>query len=189
MVIIGLPSYYFTYWYFYYPNHYYYHPHLAGVFIDYYYGPRTGKDENTNIVRGWVTEKEKYLPGNFFTANINKADAIKQIGEMEVQWGNHNADNPLHPQTKDEFILQNKEKYPTLNAPDKKDVKVNKKYPVINPPQKNPPVKQPPVRVPNQNIPQRTDPQKNKPQYNFPNVNRAQQLHKSGWVTPSRQNQ
>lgn len=189
MVIIGLPSYYFTYWYFYYPNHYYHHPYLAGVYIDYYYGPRTVRDENTNIVRGWVTEKEKYLPDNFFTANINKADAIKQIGEMEVQWGNHNADDPLHQQTKDEFILQNKEKYPTLNAPDKKDVKVNKRYPVINPPQKNPPVKQPPVRVPNQNIPQRTDPQKNKPQYNFPNVNRAQQLHKSGWVTPSRGNQ
>ncbi len=189
IVIIGLPSYYFTYWYFYYPNHYYYHPHLAGVFVEYYYGPRTGKDENSAIVRGWVTENQKYLPNDFLSSGINRADAIKQIGEMNVQWNNHNASNPLNQQSKDEFILQNKDKYPVLQAPDKKDVKVNKKYPVMHPPQKNPPVKQPPVRVPNSNNPQRTDPGRNKPQFDFPNVNKAQRLHKSGWVTPTKENQ
>ncbi|HYV91657.1 MAG TPA: hypothetical protein VE978_07740 [Chitinophagales bacterium] len=90
IVIIGLPSYYFTYWYFYYPTHYYNYPHLCNTYVNYYYSPRRVVSDNTNVVRGWVNDNRDYLPRDFTANSANRVDAIRQLGHLETDWQTQN---------------------------------------------------------------------------------------------------
>lgn len=190
MIIIGPPSWYFTYWYFYYPHHYYYHPYLADVYVGYYYGyyygPRTYVDENTNIVHNWVNDRKDFLPDNFITDPGKRVDVIRQTGIMETEYRNYQAEHPASTDSRDEYMRDHKSDFPDLQVPEKQDQRDQDKYPVITPPKYEPPVKQPPVKVPDTKQQKKDGIQIYTPQYDFNKVNRAQKLHKTVWTEPKK---
>ena len=183
IVIIGLPSYYFTNWYFYYPIHIHHYPHLCNTYIKHYYGPRRPTHRNTVIVHNWVRDKSKYLPNDFISNNSKRVEVIRQIGKLDVDV------QKQHPgfvtsQNRDKYFENNKNKYPALNDRKVQDANVNNKVPTIRPerPERQPTVVSPkPGRQPVDQSPKREN---KKEEYDFDKLKKAQEHHEDTWKRP-----
>ena len=185
IVFIGLPSYYFTYWYFYYPHHFHHYPHLCNHYIHYYYGPRHVHTENTGVVHHWVDENSRYLPGDFTSNEANRPEVIRQFGQFQSDWTTQHLQSPGDATDPDQFLQQNQAAYPALNTVSSRDLKNNTAPPSwANPQPVNAPVKQPVIKIqpdqqPNQPAPQ---PHNQAPApWNYDQVNPAQQHHQATW--------
>ena len=181
MVMIGYPSYYFTNWYFYYPEHWQHYPHLGNSYVNHYYGPRRTAGGNSHIVHNWVRDNKNYLPKDFIANKQNRADAIKQVGQLHLDAQKGNGVKPVSPAVRDQYFQSHATKYPGLNTAYKPEVKneVRQNIPDI----RQEPVKQPPVRInkpeqqPAANPKQTPTPRNN----NFNTINNAQEYHKDTW--------
>lgn len=184
MVIIGLPSHYFTNWYFYYPEHWTRYPHLGNTFVNYYYGPRRSLSSNSQIVHKWVQDNKNYLPGDFQTNNSKRVEAIKEIGQLNLDVQKQLRSKIISPRDRDEFFQTKSSQYPALNFTRQPETQVEgireNKYNVIQQPIRQPSVqiaKPDQQRIPNQKQTTTTPPTENK----FENMNRARDYHSKTW--------
>jgi hypothetical protein len=191
MVVIGLPSFYFTNWFFYYPEHWHNYPYLHNHFVNHYYGPRGFHSGNSYIVHNWVAENRNYLPHDFIENRGNRVESIRQVGQFHLDAQNKYGNRSITSTQRDEYFDKNASKYGILNDPKRparniEDKQGNTDY------YKEEPVRQPAVKTGKQSqqnpVQARPTQAKNLPTYNFNNINKATEYHKSGWdnVQPSR---
>jgi hypothetical protein len=183
MVIIGAPSYYFTNWYFYYPEHWHNYPHLASSYVSHYYGPRRLATSNTVIVHNWVRDNRSYLPKDFVTNRTARVDAIRQVGQMQMDARAENGGKPVTAAARDEYFKNNAAKYSSLShSADNKlgnNVRAENTTHILQEP-----IKQPAAHIsPSVERPERQQEstRQTAPQPKFSNINRAEDYHRAVW--------
>jgi len=183
MVVIGMPSYYFTNWYFYYPEHWHRYPHLGDHYINHYYGHRDSHTGNSYVVHRWVDDNRNYLPQDFVQNKSKRAETIRQVGQMHVDAEKKIGGRNVSPEQRNEYFQKNVSKYPELNktqAPSKSAEKKETNHDYY----KEQPTKQPPVKINKQEatpVAPKPAPTPSKQNYNFNNINKATDYHKSNW--------
>ncbi len=190
IVIIGMPSYYFTNWYFYYPHHWHHYPHLCNGYIRHYYGPRHSTSSNSLIVRGWVSDNHSYLPEDFISNPTRRVEAIQQVGQLNIDALKEKGGSSVSPEVRDQYYEKNSTKYPALKHSAEPIIRPDVKQRNI-PEIREEPIKQPPVRIQKEEprnvpTPKPTPTPTPKPaveprKYNFEQINKAQDYHRNTW--------
>ncbi len=183
LVIIGMPSYYFTYWYFYYPEHWHHYPHLGNHYVNHYYGPRNSHSRNSSVVHRWVDDNKNYLPHDFIENKAQRVETIRQVGQLHADVQKNFGNKPIDNRQRDEYLQQNATKYPRLTTPKERVKEPNAKTPIQPDYYKEQPTKLPPVKLNNTQQKPAAQPnqQPTPPKYQFNNINKAQDYHKNSW--------
>lgn len=146
LVILHLPSFYFTNWYFYHPHHHYRYPHLSSHFVRHYrYYPRSGgsittsvstwRSRNEVITRGWI-EDDNRLPERF-----------REYGRFETARREFNRENPTRAVSQQEYLDRNATRYAELSRAAKQERDIYRE-PAYEP-RDEAPVREPEIRQPN----------------------------------------
>lgn len=177
VVYFGLPSSYFTYWYFDHQHHHYYYSHFTDYCLSHHYSHRKSNTEFNNGVRHWVKENERTLPTHFFDGDAKRADRIKELGKFTIEYNEITKKNPDLKLSKEEFLKNNNDVYPNLDAKSNETYKPsnNQKPVYYNYPKDTDPVYDQPSRTqPKINIPTKPEPVKPrvnpKPKFEQPKV-------------------
>ena len=185
--MFGAPSFYFTNWFFYHPEHYHHYPHLGATYVNHYYGNRRSLSGNGRVVSNWAHDNRNYLPSDFRTNKTNRADVIRQVGQMNEESRKQQGGRSMTPEARDQYFQKNASKYPSLNN------KVQPKTEGAGRPENRgevlpQPENQPHVKI-NKSAPQPARPQpqparpNNEQQHNnnFNNIHNAQEYHRNNW--------
>ncbi len=116
LVIVRLPSYHFTYWYFNRAEHHIWWPGLSSHFVNHYYhhpnhhsgivgGVKVWRDNRRTVISDEWIEQTSRNPGNF-----------KEYGEFEYDLQRYNQRNPGKELTADKYLERNTRSYETLQA-------------------------------------------------------------------------
>lgn len=114
IIVVGLPSYYFTYWYFNQPHHHYNHPYLSHHFVNYYEGHHNSYSGYRRGVTRWERDNRNYLSEDWLRNDGNRPNRLKEYGRLEMDRGNYNRRNPQNNLERDEYLRKNQEQYPKL---------------------------------------------------------------------------
>ncbi len=142
----GFPSPYFMHWYFFNPYHHYYYSHFSDYAMSYHalhYGPRYQRTGFNSEIHHWARTNERGLPKDYFRADAQRPERIKELGKFEMDYHNNTKGLFGRNISRPEFLQNNASYYPHIN-------------PVINQPHFNQPIHYPqqqnPVRF-NMNTP------------------------------------
>jgi hypothetical protein len=173
IVYVGMPSWYFTHWYFYNHPHHYHYPHFSSYCVGYYYGHRGSVTGVHRGVREWVHETDPRLPRNYFHDDIKRPERMREYGRFEMDY-----DRSRKNISRDEFLRTRTSSYPNMSpalteTPRPGDAGPQQRQkPRENPVRSN---EYPPVRIPrgeerNRTVPQerRAQPSQRKPQPSQP---------------------
>jgi len=181
MVVFGVPSFYFTNWYFWYPHHWNRYPWLGSAYIHHYYGPHRLNTMSRQVVHNWVHANRSYLPADFTRGNSNatRAEAFRQYGELNQKVANK--DGTINTQARDAAFTKNPSKYTALNShPAQAKIPDEKQAADV----RQPFTRQPAI-VPQRQQSQRVQTQRTQPstqsRYNYNNIQRAQSYHSNSW--------
>ncbi len=208
IIVIGLPSFSFTSWYFHHPHHHTYWPHLSSHFVHHYYGHRYTNSSITTSVTVWRSRNQTIITDNWLQNDGRLPNRFKEYGKFETERIRHNRKNPKKVVSQKEYVVQNKRKYPTLSKSVKTYEKektirkeTRKNYPVKpnveKPKTKKPITKKPAVKKPKRDKPVVAKPKTKKPSVKKPSikkpavkkptirtkpkVNKAKDYHKNTW--------
>ncbi len=198
IVIVDMPSYYFTHWYFYRPYHHHHYPHLSAHFANHYYGHRTSSSSVTRTVINWREDNRNVVSESWLADARSRPDAFREFGKFEESRVNYNRKHADQPLTQREFLDKNSRKYPELSkeaartqAPERRDrttteppVQKRKTEPVVKPPSRKDPVTVPRTRT-EPEIRQQPKANNQTPQkrqhVDIPKVDKARDYHKNTW--------
>jgi hypothetical protein len=184
LICFGLPSYYFTNWYFYYPDHLHRYPRLGSAYISHYYGGhRTVFTDNALVVHNWVHNNRAFLPSDFKTNPSSRVEAVREVGKMNSDLMGPMRTKTVSDEARVDYLQKNSAKYPALNS--------NPQQPKIEEGRQVPNVMHQPERQPAMPVQRGAAPQQarnNAPRqqfaprgYNYNNVNHAQEYHQNVW--------
>ncbi len=143
LIVFGLPSFYFTNWFFYYPDHYHHYPRLGSAYIGHYYGGhRTVFSSNALVVHNWVHNNRAYLPADFRTNPSNRVEAIREAGQMNSELMGPMRTKTVSDAARVDYLQKNNARYPVLNPnPQVPKVEEGRRVPnIMQEPQKQPAV-------------------------------------------------
>ena len=201
MVVFGMPSYYFTNWYFYRPRYWSRYPHLGAAFVDHYDGQDGLNTMSRMVVHNWVQENRAYLPANFTNSRgIHRSEVMKQLGNLNQHALNR--DGTIDNTARSQYYNANKASFSALNknpaepgAPQEQQIpdvrQPFSRQPAVNPSRVNSRQAQPQSNGGNgqrQISSPRVRQYTNTPRYNYnySNIQRANSYHSAGWSQPSR---
>jgi ribosomal 50S subunit-associated protein YjgA (DUF615 family) len=114
VVVFDFPSYYFVNWYYRRPIHIYNYPHLAGLYVDYYYGYRRSSCGIVIGVDRWRRRNYAVVGDVWLRDRNGRIDRFREFGRMEDDRERFNRDNPGREIPQREYAVQNTTKYPRL---------------------------------------------------------------------------
>ncbi len=114
VVVFDFPSYYFVNWYYRRPIHIYNYPHLAGLYVDYYYGYRRSSCGIVIGVDRWRRRNYAVVGDVWLRDRNGRIDRFREFGRMEDDRERFNRDNPGREIPQREYAIQNTTKYPRL---------------------------------------------------------------------------
>ena len=144
IVVFGMPSYYFTNWYFYHPYHCYRYPWLGAHFVNWWYYHPYSYTSVTVSARNWGKKNPAVVTERWMENKGKRVDQMRDYGKMEEARVIYNKKNPTQTMSQREFAERNTNKYPTINTP----VKPNVGEPGVKP-TKQPAVKPRALKNPN----------------------------------------
>ncbi|MCB0567433.1 MAG: hypothetical protein KDD01_23955 [Phaeodactylibacter sp.] len=162
IVILHMPSYYFTNWYFYEPHHHYRYSHLSAHFVRHYQRhPRSGGSITTSVA-GWQNRNREVITRNWITDDNRLAERFREYGRFESERVTYNRNHPTRALSQQEYLEKNANRYTELNRAVKQGREISQE-PVYEPRDKAP-VREPEIRQPNvpKTVP-RTQPQPKEP--------------------------
>ena len=114
IVIVRLPSYYFTTWYFNRPEHHIWWPGLSGRFVNHYaYYPRHRSGIVTGVAR-WRQNNREVITDEWIREVRNQPRHFKEYGEFEYNRERYNQRNPAQKLSPGQFLDENPRAYPEL---------------------------------------------------------------------------
>ncbi|MCB0596860.1 MAG: hypothetical protein H6557_22125 [Lewinellaceae bacterium] len=147
LVILHLPSYYFTNWYFYHPNHHYRYPHLSAHFVRHYqHHPRSGGSITTSVT-GWRNNNREVITRNWIEDDNRLVERFREYGRFESERETYNRNNPTRALSQQEYLEKNANRYTELEKRVKQDREIYQE-PAYAPRDKAP-VREPEIRQPN----------------------------------------
>ncbi|PSR08718.1 MAG: hypothetical protein C7N36_21480, partial [Bacteroidetes bacterium] len=114
IVIVRLPSFYFTTWYFNRPEHHIWWPGLSGHFVNHYaYHPRYRSGIVTGVAR-WRQNNREVITDEWIREVRNQPRHFKEYGEFEYNRERYNQRNPAQKLSPRQFLDENPRAYPEL---------------------------------------------------------------------------
>lgn len=114
IVIVDLPSYYFTHWYFYRPYHHYYYPYFSSYMVNHYYGHRGSGSSVIVAVNQWQRHYNTIVTDGWLRSSTTKPENFREFGKMEGEREKYNASHPTKAMDSREYLDKNRKKYPEL---------------------------------------------------------------------------
>lgn len=121
IVILGLPSYYYFYWYFNFPTHYYRYPYLSNYIIR-YYRSRISRSSTSNSldrsVEHWRTSSRSRIPNSILEEDNDRIriEKIREYGRFEQDYQRKIERKPNRVVTREQFLNQNSNRYRYLSG-------------------------------------------------------------------------
>lgn len=114
VVVIGLPSFYFTHWYFYSPRHHYRWSHLSAHFARHYDAhPRNGSSITTGV-RVWQHQNREVVSREWLRDDGGLSNRFREYGKFEADRVKYNRTHPQKQVTQRQYIESNSRRYPTI---------------------------------------------------------------------------
>lgn len=114
IVVIGLPSFYFTHWYFYSPRHHYRWSHLSAHFTRHYDAhPRYGSSITTGV-RVWQHQNREVVSREWLRDDGGLSNRFREYGKFEADRVKYNRTHPQKQVTQRQYIESNSRRYPTI---------------------------------------------------------------------------
>ncbi len=114
VVVIGLPSFYFTHWYFYSPRHHYRWSHLSAHFTRHYSAhPRNGSSITTGL-RVWQHQNREIVSREWLQDDGALSSRFREYGKFESDRVKYNRAHPQRVVSQRQFIEKNSRRYPTI---------------------------------------------------------------------------
>lgn len=181
VVVFGLPSFYFTNWYFYHPHHHYYWSHLSAHFSNHYYGHRSMGSSITTSVSTWRDQNKEVVTNHWLQDDGRLPQRFKEYGRFESSRIRHNREHPGKTLSKTAYAERYSKRYPELS----KSVERIKAGTAIHEeplykPRTEPPVYEPDMRQPTIPKTNKQGAQKNK-KITLPSLNKGKEYHKNTW--------
>ncbi len=114
VVIVYLPSYHFTHWYFDHPRHHDHYSHLSADFVNHYYGHRHSGTSISVGVHEWHERNRTIISDDFMADKNRLPERLKEYGKFEQGRQEFNTKNPRKTETPEEYLEKNGRKYPEL---------------------------------------------------------------------------
>jgi hypothetical protein len=116
IVVIGLPSFYFTHWYFYHPVHHHHWPHLSSHFVNHYYGHRSVGSSISVSVNHWRDQNREVITDKWMKDDGRLVERFREYGSFETNREKYNRDHPKQPVSQQEYLEKNSRRYPALKT-------------------------------------------------------------------------
>jgi hypothetical protein len=113
-VIVYLPSYHFTQWYFANPHHHNHYNHLSAHFVNHYYGHRNSGTTISTGVREWHRQNRTVISDEFLADKGRLPERLKEYGKFEQGRKDFNAKHPQKEVSQEEYLTKNAQKYPEI---------------------------------------------------------------------------
>lgn len=114
IVIINLPSFHYTHWYFYHAQHHQRWAHLSAQFTRHYHAhPRMGSSITTGI-SVWQQRNRDLVSRDWLADDGNLSERFREFGKFEGQRSKYNRSHPRAPLDQQEFIERNSRRYPEM---------------------------------------------------------------------------
>ena len=147
IVILHLPSYYFTNWYFYTPYHHYRYPHLSAHFVRHYrYYPRSGGSITTSV-SVWRNRNREVITPGWMDDDNRLPERFREYGRFETAREDYNREHPTKAMSQREYLEKNATRYADLSRRVKEEREIYEE-PAYQPRDKAP-VREPDLREPN----------------------------------------
>lgn len=201
VVIIGLPSFHFTHWFFHNHHHHHRYSHLSARFVKHYHRHRRAKSSISTTVDNWHHRHRTVISDNWMKDDGQLSKRFKEYGKLESSREKYNKKHPNKKISQLDYIKRNNRKYPTIDQSQKEQQfskrKVNptipqqkKQDPSVFPKKKNPkvvPKKKTPKVVPKKKRPTvipRKRTEKRKPNTRIlpkQKINKGKTYHQNSW--------
>lgn len=116
IVVYGMPSPYFTWWYFHHPWHHSHYPYLTHHMLCYHEGHRDSPSGFGHEVGNWVNENQNAFGKDWLKNDQHRPDRIKEFGQFEVSYHNSQATQPSKPMTEQAYFETHSKDFPNLTA-------------------------------------------------------------------------
>ncbi len=113
MVVFGMPSYYFSNWYFGDPGCWGNYPYLGSAYMNFYYGEDNMNTMGSLVAHNWVQENRRYLPANFTKKGAHRSEVFKQMAQLNKH--SMNKDGTINEATRSKYFMNNKSRFSALN--------------------------------------------------------------------------
>ncbi len=114
IVIVNLPSFHFTHWYFYSAQHHHRWAHLSAHFTRHYHAhPRIGSSITTGITV-WQQRNRNLVTRDWLVDDGNLTQRYREFGKFEAQRSKYNRSHPRATLNQREFIERNSRRYPQM---------------------------------------------------------------------------
>lgn len=191
IVVIDMPSFYFTNWFFYNPWHFSYYSHLCSHFTNHYYGHRHSGSSVAEGVDHWRSRNRDVVTDDWLDNARRRPDAFKELGKFEVERQKYNRSHTDKPASQKDFLAKNSRKYPELSkdaARSNEQQRIDRPEPKTTEPRKEqPPVAKPKTQVPPDRKPDTTVPQRKEKTLDIPKMDKAKERHESIWNKPKKE--
>jgi hypothetical protein len=114
-VIVNLPSFYFTNWYFYHPYHHYRWSHLSAHFTQHYYEHRRHGSSITAGVTVWKNQNREVVSDDFLRNDGRLSERFREFGQFEADRARYNRTHPQKQMSQVEFRERNADRYKALD--------------------------------------------------------------------------
>jgi hypothetical protein len=117
MIITGVPSFYYTYWYFHHPRHHVYYPRLSTTFVNHYENhPRSSTGVSAGLST-WINDNRNILPQNLLADDGNRTQRFREFGMFETEYRERVERRPGRRVTREEFLQRNSRRFQNLAEP------------------------------------------------------------------------
>jgi hypothetical protein len=115
IILTGMPSFYFTYWYLHHPRHHVYYPRLTNTFVSHLQNhPRSTTGVSAGVGT-WVSDNRNIIPGNLLTDDGQRVERIRQFGEFETEYRERmERRRPERRVSREEFLRSNERRFDKL---------------------------------------------------------------------------
>lgn len=114
IVIVDMPSFYFTNWYFYQPYHHYHYPHFSSFMVNHYYGHRHSGGSVSVTVNNWRRDNREIISDEWLETSRKRPDSFREYGKFEEAREKYNRSHTDKPMDKRGYAEANKRKYPDI---------------------------------------------------------------------------
>lgn len=115
VVIIGMPSYHFTHWYFYHPWHHDRWSHLSDHFVRHHHRHPGSGGSITTGVDVWQKQHRTIINDEWLKDDGRRVERFREFSRMEANLDKYNRSNPDKKLEERDYLDQNGNRYPELS--------------------------------------------------------------------------
>jgi len=115
IIVIGLPSYHFTHWYFYHPWHHNRWSHLSDHFVRHHHRHHNSGGSITAGVVVWQKQHRTIINDEWLKDDGRRVDRFREYGKLEAERDKYNRQNPDKPLDERTYLDRNAGRYPELS--------------------------------------------------------------------------